>query len=353
MGGTSRSRRLGARPASGAPALSSDRAKSEALIASHRRTRGVLAWAAMSAGIHEDHHTDPPVASGLPQPPGTSPTSGRLILAAVPIGTPQDASFRLAAALAATPLIAAEDTRRLRRLARSLDISLTGRVISYYEDVEAARGPVLLGALASGEDVLLVTDAGMPSISDPGYRLVRDALDAGITVTVLPGPSAVTAAVAVSGLPTDRFCFEGFVPRKAGERARRLAGLRDERRTMVFFESPRRLATTLADMVAAFGPGRRAAACRELTKTHEEIRRGSLEELEQWASQGVLGEITLVIGGAPARGPADAPDAAAKVAAAEEAGSTRKEAITLVAAEIGLPRREVYDAVVKAKRPSS
>jgi 16S rRNA (cytidine1402-2'-O)-methyltransferase len=293
-----------------------------------------------------------------PDPPGTP---GRLILAAAPIGTAQDASFRLAAALYAAPLIAAEDTRRLRRLARSLGISLTGRIISYYEDVEAARGPMLLGALAGGQDVLLVTDAGMPGISDPGYRLVRDALGAGITVTVLPGPSAVTAAVAVSGLPTDRFCFEGFVPRKAGERARRLAALRDERRTMVFFESPRRLGKTLADMAAAFGPGRRAAVCRELSKTHEEIRRGSLAELEQWASQGVLGEITLVIAGASgasgapgatgalARGAGHAPDAAARVAAAEQAGSTRKEAITLVAGELGLPRREVYDAVVRAK----
>jgi 16S rRNA (cytidine1402-2'-O)-methyltransferase len=309
----------------------------------------------MITGMQQEDEPDPP---GMP---------GRLILAAAPIGTPQDASFRLAAALSAAPLIAAEDTRRLRRLARSLGISLTGRIVSYYEDVEAARGPMLLGALAGGQDVLLVTDAGMPAISDPGYRLVRDALSAGITVTVLPGPSAVTAAIAVSGLPTDRFCFEGFVPRRAGERARRLAGLRDERRTMVFFESPRRLAKTLADMAAAFGPGRRAAVCRELTKTHEEIRRGNLAELEQWASHGVLGEITLVIAGASgatgalsasgatgatgslARGAGHAPDVAARVAAAEQAGSTRKEAITLVAGELGLPRREVYDAVVRAK----
>ena len=279
-----------------------------------------------------------------------------MILAAAPIGMPQDASFRLAAALSAAPLIAAEDTRRLRRLARSLDISLTGRIVSYYEDVEAARGPLLLGALESGDDVLLVTDAGMPGISDPGYRLVRDAIDAGITVTVLPGPSAVTAAVAVSGLPTDRFCFEGFVPRKAGDRSRRLAALRDERRTMVFFESPRRLARTLTDMAAAFGPDRRAAVCRELTKTHEEIKRGSLGELERWASQGVLGEITVVVAGAqgaPATGAGHpTQDAAAKVAAAERAGSTRKEAITLVAAELGLARREVYEAVVRAKRLS-
>jgi len=319
----------------------------------------------MSSGIHELDQPDQPGTTGVSQPPSKSAGPGRLILAAAPIGTPQDASFRLAAALSVAPLIAAEDTRRLRRLARSLDISLTGRIISYYENVETARGPLLLGALESGQDVLLITDAGMPGISDPGYRLVRDAIDAGITVLVLPGASAVTAAVAVSGLPTDRFCFDGFVPRKAGERSRRLAGLRDERRTMVFFESPRRLARTLADMAAAFGTDRRAAVCRELTKTHEEIRRGSLAELEQWASQGVLGEITVVVAGAPGASARDArdardargslgggdatEDAAAKVAAAEKSGSTRKEAITLVAAELGLPRREVYDAVVRAK----
>jgi 16S rRNA (cytidine1402-2'-O)-methyltransferase len=310
----------------------------------------------MSAWMHEADQPDLPVATGLPRPPSTSRTAGQLILAAAPIGAPQDASFRLVTALSATPVIAAEDTRRLRRLARSLGINLTGRIISYYEDVEVARGPLLLGALADGHDVLLITDAGMPGISDPGYRLVRDALDAGITVTVLPGPSAVTAAVVVSGLATDRFCFEGFVPRKAGERSRRLTDLRDEGRTMVFFESPRRLARTLGDMATAFGPDRRATVCRELTKTHEEIRRGGLEELRQWASQGVLGEITLVVAGAPPRGVGHATtddattDAAARVAAAEKAGSTRKEAITLVAAELGLPRRAVYDAVIKSKR---
>src|SRR5258707_2121644 len=184
----------------------------------------------------------------------------------------------------------------------------------------------------------------MPGISDPGYRLARDALDAGITVPVLPGPSAVTAAVAVSGLPTDRFCFEGFVPRKAGERARRLAGLRAERRTMVFFESPRRLAKTLADMVAAFGPDRRAAVCRELTKTHEEVRRGPLTELAHWAERGVLGEITLVVGGAPIRSGGHSPDAppvdAAHGADAEQAGGTRKTGLTSIAAEIRMSRRD-------------
>ena len=311
----------------------------------------------MEAGIHEQDNSAGHAAPG-PEPDPGAGRSGTLILAAAPIGRPQDASARLAAALADAPVIAAEDTRRLRRLAAALGVALSGRVISYYEDVEAARGPTLLAALTSGQDVLLVTDAGMPGISDPGYRLVRAAIEAGIGVTVLPGPSAVTAAVAVSGLPTDRFCFEGFPPRKAGERARRLASLAGERRTMVFFESPRRLAVTLAEMAGAFGPGRQAAICRELTKTHEEVRRGTLGELAQWASGGVLGEVTVVVGGAAQLGPAgdgtgsparSAAELAALVAAAEQAGNPRKDAIATVAAEHGLPKRVVYDAVVRAK----
>jgi 16S rRNA (cytidine1402-2'-O)-methyltransferase len=280
--------------------------------------------------------------------PAPQPTAGTLILAATPIGRPDDASARLAAALATAVVIAAEDTRRLRRLMGALGVTPAGRLVSYYEDVEAARGPVLLAELAEGRNVLLVTDAGMPGISDPGYRLVTSAIEAGIGVTVLPGPSAVTAALAVSGLPTDRFCFEGFPPRRAGERGRRFADLRDERRTLVFFESPRRLAVTLADLAAAFGADRRAAVCRELTKTHEEVRRGTLGELAQWAGSGVLGEITLVVGGAPApAGTASAADAAAQVAALEQAGRPRKEAIAQVARELGLRRRDVYDAVVR------
>jgi len=256
-------------------------------------------------------------------------------------------------------VIAAEDTRRLRRLAAALGVTLTARIVSYYDSVEAVRVPALIAALTDGQDVLLVTDAGMPGISDPGYRLVNEAIDAGIRVTVLPGASAVTAALAVSGLPADRFCFEGFPPRKQGERARRFADLRGERRTMVFFESPRRLALTLAAMAEAFGPDRRAAVCRELTKTHEEIRRGTLGDLARWAEDGeaVLGEITLVVGGArhaetaPGTPVATVEEAVARVAAAERSGSTRKEAIAAAAAEAGLPRREVYDAVARAKRP--
>jgi 16S rRNA (cytidine1402-2'-O)-methyltransferase len=222
---------------------------------------------------------------------------GTLTVAAAPIGQPRDASGRLAAALAGADVIAAEDTRRVRRLAADLGVTLAGRIVSYYDSVERARVPGLLAALRDGSDVLLVTDAGMPGVSDPGYRLVAGAAAEGLPVTVLPGPSAVTAAVAVSGLPSDRFCFEGFPPRRAGERERRFAELAAEPRTLVFFESPRRIAATLAELAAAFGAGRRAVVCRELTKTHEEIRRGTLGELAEWAAAGTLGEITLVVAG--------------------------------------------------------
>jgi 16S rRNA (cytidine1402-2'-O)-methyltransferase len=273
-----------------------------------------------------------------------------LTLAAVPIGRPADASPRLAQALSEAPIIAAEDTRRVRRLAAALGITLSATVVSYYEDVEQRRAPALLAQLRDGTDVLLVTDAGMPGISDPGYRLVAAAAAAGIRVTVLPGPSAVTAALAVSGLPSDRFCFEGFPPRRPGERARRFAELAGERRTLIFFESPRRLAVTLSALATALGEGRRAAVCRELTKTHEEVRRGTLGELAAWARSGVLGEVTLVVEGAPApRELASAAQAAAYVADREEAGIARKEAIAAVARQYGLRKREVYDAVVQAR----
>jgi len=273
-----------------------------------------------------------------------------LLIAAVPIGRPDDASPRLAAALAGARIIAAEDTRRIRRLAAALGVRLTARVVSYYEEVEARRAAGLLAELQAGNDVLLVTDAGMPGVSDPGYRLVAAAAAGGIRVSVLPGPSAVTAALAVSGLPCDRFCFEGFPSRRAGERARRLAELAAEPRTIIFFESPRRLAVTLAGLAEAFGAGRRAAVCRELTKTHEEVRRGTLAELAAWASAGTLGEITLVVQGAAAgRVVGSAQDAAAEVAAREESGLPRNAVITAVARERGLPRRDVYDAVVRAR----
>jgi 16S rRNA (cytidine1402-2'-O)-methyltransferase len=276
---------------------------------------------------------------------------GRVILAATPLGRPGDASARLRAALAESPVIAAEDTRRLRRLCADLEVTPSGRVVSFHDANETSRVAGLLDALASGSDVLVVTDAGMPSVSDPGYRLVAGAVAAGFAVTCLPGPSAVTAALAVSGLPVDRFCFEGFLPRKAGERRRALAALAAEPRTMVFFEARHRIADTLADLAAAFGADRPAAVCRELTKTHEEIRRGSLGELAEWAQGDVLGELTLVVGGAPA--PSEAvsdTDLAADVAAREAAGAPRKDAIADVARARGVPKRAVFDAVVAGKR---
>jgi 16S rRNA (cytidine1402-2'-O)-methyltransferase len=276
---------------------------------------------------------------------------GTLIVAAAPIGRAGDASPRLASALAAAAVIAAEDTRRVRRLAAALGVTLAGRTVSYYDDVEQERVAGLLAALRSGDDVLLITDAGMPGVSDPGYRLVAAAAAAGLRVTVLPGPSAVTAALAVSGLPSDRFCFEGFPPRRDGPRARRFAELAAEPRTMVFFEAGRRAGATLAGLAAAFGPGRRAVVCRELSKTHEEIRRGTLGELAEWAAGGLLGEVTLVVAGRDQAPAMDAAAAAAEVAAREAAGTPRKEAIAAVAAESGLPRRDVYNAVVAAHRP--
>jgi 16S rRNA (cytidine1402-2'-O)-methyltransferase len=275
--------------------------------------------------------------------------SGTLTVAAVPIGQPADASARLTEALTVAPVIAAEDTRRVRRLAAALGIRLAGRIVSYYDDVEPRRAAALLAELRAGQDVLLVTDAGMPGVSDPGYRLVAAAAQAGLRVTALPGPSAVTTALAVSGLPSDRFVFEGFPPRRAGERTRRFAELATERRTLIFFESPRRLESTLAELAAAFGPGRPAAVCRELTKTHEEVRRGTLAELADWAGLGTLGEVTVVVGGARAEDePVPIEEAVRQVTARVQAGEARRDAIAAVASELGLPRRQVYNAAVGA-----
>jgi 16S rRNA (cytidine1402-2'-O)-methyltransferase len=273
-----------------------------------------------------------------------------LVLGGAPLGQPGDVGPRLREAMASADVLAVEDTRRLHRLASDLGVSLTGRVVTFHESVERSRLPGLVAALAEGATVLLLTDAGMPSVSDPGYTLVRAAIEAGIEVTSVPGPSAVTTALAVSGLPCDRFCFEGFLPRRPGERRSRLAGLADERRTMVFFESPHRLADALTDAAAAFGPERAAAVCRELTKTHEEIRRGPLSSLAEWAGNGVRGEITLVVAGAaPVVAEFSPAQLAAEVAAEEAAGASRKDAIRAVVARTGLPRRAVYDAVVAAK----
>ncbi len=280
-------------------------------------------------------------------------THGVLVLAATPIGDVGDAPPRLATELATADVVAAEDTRRLRRLTRDLGVEIGGRVVSYFEGNEAARTPALVEALLAGDRVLLVTDAGMPSVSDPGYRLVVAAVERGLRVTAVPGPSAVLTALAVSGLPVDRFCFEGFLPRKAGERSRRLATLADEERTMVFFEAPHRTEAALAAMAEAWGGDRIAAVCRELTKTHEEVRRGPLADLVDWAAAGVRGEVTVVVAGAVARAlVADDPDSLrAAVADLEAAGTLRKEAIVRVARLAGVPKRHVYDAVHKPSPP--
>ncbi|WP_345634240.1 16S rRNA (cytidine(1402)-2'-O)-methyltransferase [Rugosimonospora acidiphila] len=276
-------------------------------------------------------------------------TQGRLLLVGAPLGNVADASARLRTALVEADLVAAEDTRRLIRLARELDIVLPGRIVSYFEGNEERRTPDLVEAMLSGAVVAVITDGGMPSVSDPGYRLVRAAIEAGIPVTSAPGPSAVTTALALSGLPSDRFCFEGFLPRKPGERRSRLAALGAEERTLVFFEAPHRIAATLADLAAAFGDGRPAALCRELTKTYEEVVRLPLGELVEWAGANPpRGEITLVVGGAPVAAAVRPSDAAllAEVADLEAAGTPRRDAIAEIARSYGLPRREVYNLVV-------
>ncbi|MDV7214893.1 16S rRNA (cytidine(1402)-2'-O)-methyltransferase [Streptomyces prunicolor] len=275
---------------------------------------------------------------------------GTLVLAGTPIGDIADAPPRLAEELAGADVVAAEDTRRLRRLTQALGVQPKGRVVSYFEGNEAARTPELVEALLGGSRVLLVTDAGMPSVSDPGYRLVAAAVEKDIKVTAVPGPSAVLTALALSGLPVDRFCFEGFLPRKAGERLSRLRDVAGERRTLVYFEAPHRLDDTLAAMAEVFGAERRAAVCRELTKTYEEIKRGPVGELAEWAAEGVRGEITVVVEGAPDKAEElSADELVRRVRVREEAGERRKEAIAAVAVEAGVPKREVFDAVVAAK----
>ena len=280
---------------------------------------------------------------------------GVLVLAGTPIGNVEDAPPALGRALATADIVAAEDTRRLRRLASALGVYVGGRVVSYFEANETARTPELVEALLGGARVLLISDAGMPSVSDPGYRLVSAAVAAGVQVTVVPGPSAVLAALAVSGLPVDRFCFEGFLPRRAGERTRRLAELAAERRTLVFFESRHRLPATLAAMRDAFGEQRRAAVCRELTKTHEQVRRGPLGELASWAAGGsVLGEITVVVEGVTDAPPATTAAEAADIVATRVAeGAEPKDAIAAVARESGLPKRDIYAAVVDRRNASA
>jgi 16S rRNA (cytidine1402-2'-O)-methyltransferase len=275
---------------------------------------------------------------------------GRLLIAATPLGQPSDASTRLVNALGSADVIAAEDTRRIRTLAHALGARTPGKVLSLFDQNEASRVQALVDDIKAGATVLLVSDAGMPLINDPGYRLVVACVDAGLLISCLPGPSAVTTALAVSGLPSDRFCFEGFAPRKQSARKSWLAALAAEPRTCVFFESPRRLPGTLKDAVDVLGPSRKAAVCRELTKTHEEIVRGSLAELAEWASDGVLGEITVVLAGATPQ--TDPQTLVAEVSRLVDDGMRVKDACAqVVAANPGAPsRRELYDAVLRSRQ---
>ena len=278
-----------------------------------------------------------------------------LILAATPLGNPGDASPRLKAAIESASIIAAEDSRRFHRLCSDIEVNFTARVLSFFEGNEEDRTRELLGELQSGASVLVVSDAGMPTISDPGFRLMRDAIQCGIEVQVIPGPSAVTMAVALSGLPTDRFTFEGFPPRASGARLASFEKLRHEERTMVFFEAPHRIGDSLGDAVAVFGAQRRAAICREMTKRYEETIRGTLAELSSWAdSNEVLGEITLVVEGASTDSASmSADEMVARVREFEGAGMDRKAAIASVAQEFGIAKRLVYAAVVDANKMST
>ena len=276
-------------------------------------------------------------------------TEGRLLLAATPLGQPSDASPRLIAALASADVVAAEDTRRVRTLAKALDVRIGGDIVSFFDHVEASRVPELVEAISAGATVLVVSDAGMPLINDPGHRLVGACVEAGLPVSCLPGPSAVTTALAVSGLSSAKFCFEGFAPRKQAARKSWLASLAPEQRTVVFFESPRRLAACLRDAVDQLGADRLAAVCRELTKVHEEVVRGSLSELAAWAADGVLGEVTVVLAGAVLR--ADLPALVAQASALVDEGMGVKDACAqVIAATPGAAsRRELYDAVLRAR----
>ena len=272
---------------------------------------------------------------------------GALIVCATPIGNLDDASPRLAAALAAADVVACEDTRRTRRLLDHLGVQ--ARLVSYHDVNERRRAGELADLVAAGERVALVSDAGMPAVSDPGWQLVQLCLARDLAVEVIPGPSAVLAALVLSGLPADRFCFEGFLSRKAGARARRLAELAGEPRTMVFFEAPHRVEGTVAAMAEAFGPERRAAMARELTKLHEEVVRASLGELAaHLAERPARGEITLVVAGAAEAGGAPA-DLAALVAERVAGGEDAKAAMRAVAKATGASRRDVYQAVIDAR----
>lgn len=276
--------------------------------------------------------------------------SGTLFLAATPIGNPADASGRLVEILQTADIVAAEDSRRAVRLLRDLGITAPGRIVSFYDAVEEAKSSELVAAVQAGQTVVVISDAGMPTVSDPGYRVVQHAIQAGVTVRVLPGPSAVLSALAISGLATDRFTFEGFLNRKSGVRVRQLTELQFEPRTMVFFEAPHRLAETISEMAQVFGAERQAVICRELTKTHEEIIRGSLSELETWCSGEILGEITLVVAGANPIKNSDPQQWITLTQERIDLGISVRDAVADVAAELNVPKREVYDAVINHRK---
>ena len=270
-----------------------------------------------------------------------------IILAATPIGNLGDASRRLIEVLENATVVAAEDTRTTQRLLRALNIENRPRLIALHDHNEKHKAAEL-AALAADEDVVVVSDAGMPAVSDPGYGLVAEAVAQGVTVTAIPGPSAVIMALAISGMPTDRFTFEGFLPRKPGERRQTLRAVAAEPRTMIFFESPSRLASSLADMGAAFGDDRRIAVCRELTKMFEEVRRGTAPELIEWAEAGVKGEIVIVVEGA-APVAASVEDAGAQVQALVAGGMRLKDACAEVVAATGLSSRDLYQQALAAR----
>jgi 16S rRNA (cytidine1402-2'-O)-methyltransferase len=270
-----------------------------------------------------------------------------IILAATPIGNLGDASRRLIEVLENAEIVVAEDTRTTGRLLQALQITNRPRLIALHDHNEKQKSAEL-ATLAIEQDIVVVSDAGMPAISDPGYALVAEAVAQGVTVTAIPGPSAVIMALAISGLPTDRFTFEGFLPRKPGERRSTLRALAGEPRTMVFFESPARLASALADMGTVFGEDRRIAVCRELTKFYEEVRRGTAAELVEWASAGVKGEIVVVVEGAPRR-EASAEDALVQVQKLVASGIRLKDACAEVAAATGLSSRDLYQAALAAR----
>ena len=275
----------------------------------------------------------------------------QLILAAVPLGNIGDASLRLKAVISSADVIAAEDSRRFLRLVKDLGIECSAHIISFFEGNESSRLDEIESALRSGKKVLLVSDAGMPSVSDPGFRAVRMAIDKGYDVQVIPGPSAVLAALALSGLPTDSFAFDGFPPRTSGARDQWCDERAHETRTLIIFEAPHRIVETLESLRRSFGAHRQAAICREITKTYEETIRGTLDELCDWStSKEMLGEFTIVLAGYdPSQVQISDGDIAAIVRRNEGSGITRKEAIAMTAKELQIPKRKVFDIMVNEK----